>query len=1182
MNTESQDLSGREQRLQEMLVACLDSVEAGQEPDRQALLERYPDCAAELDEFLASREHLDQLAAPWREVAAATGAAADDTPAVGAGGQPGPTVRYFGDYELLEEIARGGMGVVYRARQRSLNRTVAVKMILAGQLASAVDVERFRREAEAAANLDHPHVVPIYEVGEHQGQHYFSMKLIEGGSLAQQMGRFRSDPHAAARLLRTVARAVHHAHQHGLLHRDLKPANILLDAQGQPHVTDFGLAKRVQPDGAPSQSGAIVGTPAYMAPEQAAGGKGLTVAADVYSLGAILYEMLTGRQPFRGATTLDTLLAVMERDPEPPSASEPGMDRDLETICLKCLEKDPHRRYGSAEELADDLERWLNGEPIHARPTGRWERGTKWARRRPAVAALIAVSAAAVGALVVSAGLFTLSLQGALGRSREQELLAREQAHFAAEQEKLAKDRLWQSLRDQARAQRLTGDRWTALAALAEAVKIRNDPQLRQDAIQAITSPGLRLVCRLGPRHLAIGGEGPYLRFSTDGRLLATTENLWEPGQTESKDGIKVWEIPSGQLVGQTKCDYYGDQYTFRPTAPVLAVCPPGRDTVCLWEPATDRVLAKFKGKPPLHFSHDGKLLAVAEGKQVRVWDVDRQKQLPFAAGGTPLAFVSPDELVIRDGDQLRRWNVRTGEQTFATPQGTVAQVWNRDGRLAGVRNEKGFGRGRFTLWDLEAGKERASLPDPGPLTGPNALALSAAAALAAAPDLAEPYSARLFDLMTGRPRGRLTIPGFAGNALYRGFFNPPGSLLATVDADPGNVRVWDVNTGNLLATLPEQRCPVWSPDGRYLAVFASGWFEPEGSPSRYGGTDSHTRVYEVAAPTPTCRVPAAVEALAFADGGRRLLAQGTVWDAARDRGPPLLRPVAAETGPAFLYYAASPAGMWGLRVWETLKPGQPLKLQEIYPGRRTVELPARDAAGEATGLEVSPDGKSLVLVWRQHINLNPNGTSYTTASHLELWDASGRSPVKRWDLAPEHRGDSAAVCFSPDGGLVAAWLGGDILLRDVKTAADRALKGVTQEETGRGHAVLHNVKQLHFSPDGRLLFAVFDGGAIAEVDVSTGKRLGLWKGHQGDVLSLAVSPDGRTVASGGEDRTIRLWEATTGTELARWEGHEAKVTALTFSPDGATLVSGSGDGVCQLWDLPAIRKELAGLGLDW
>ncbi len=1180
MTTESQHLSGREQRLQEMLVACLESAEAGREPDRQALLERYPDCAAELDEFLAGREHLDQLAAPWRQVTAATGPAGDDTPAPRAAGQA-ETVRYFGDYELLEEIARGGMGVVYRARQRSLNRTVAVKMILAGQLASVADVQRFRREAEAAANLDHPNIVPIYEVGEHQGQHYFSMKLIEGGSLAQQMERFRGDPHAAARLLRTVARAVHQAHQHGLLHRDLKPANILLDAQGQPHVTDFGLAKRVQPDGAPSQSGAIVGTPAYMAPEQAAGGKGLTVAADVYSLGAILYELLTGRPPFRGATTLDTLLAVMERDPERPSVSVPGMDRDLETICLKCLEKDPHRRYASAADLADDLERWLNGEPIEARPTGRWERGAKWARRRPAVAALIAVSVVAVAALFLSAGLFTLSLRGALGRSLEQEMVAREQARFAAEQEKLAKDRLWQSLRDQARAQRLAGDRWKSLAALAEAVKIRNDPQLRQDAIQAITSPGLREVCRLGPRSLTIGGEGPYLQFSADGRLLATTESLWEPGQIESKDGIKVWEIPSGRLVGKVECNYYGDQYAFRPTTPVLAVCLHGPDTVRLWDPASDRVLAQFKGKPPVHFSPDGKLLAAVEDKQVRVWDVDRKEQLPFTAAGTPLAFLSPDDLVVRDGDRLRRWNVRTSREAYATPEGTVAQVWSDDGRLAGVRDRKDRNRGPVTVWDVQT-VPRATLPDPGPLPYHSSLPLSATAALAAVPDPAEPYSARLIDLLTGKPRGRLTIPGFAGNALYRGLFNPAGSLLATTDSDAGNVRVWDVNTGNLLQTLQEQRCPAWSPDGRYLAVFASGWFEPEGSPNRRGGTDSHTRVYEVAAPTPTYRVSAGVEALAFAAGGRRLLAQGTVWDAARGGGPLLLRPAPDWASQGLPYYAASTAAMWGVRTWDTMKAGQPLKVQEVYPQRRTVEFPGRKEAGEATGLVVSPDGKSLALVWRQHINLNPNGTSYTTATHVEVWDVSGRSPVRRWDLAPQHRGDSAVVCFSPDGNLVGAWLGNDILLWDVKTGAERPLKGVTQEETGEGHAVLHNVNQLRFAPDGRLLFAVFDGGTIAPVDVATGKRLGLWKGHQGDVLSLAVSPDGRTAASGGEDRTIRLWEVATGQELARWEAHEAKVTALTFSPDGTTLVSGSGDGVCKLWDLPAIRKELAGLGLDW
>ena len=290
----------------------------------------------------------------------------------------------FGDYEILEEIARGGMGVVYRARQISLNRLVALKMIRAGRLASPEEMERFRFEAEAAANLDHPHIVPIFDVGEHLGQLYFSMRLVEGGSLARRLTECGRDPLGAARLVATVAQAVDHAHRQGFWHRDLKPANILLDALGRPLVTDFGLAKRVKEDVALTQSGAILGTPSYMPPEQAAGSKQpLTAAADVYSLGAVLYEVLTGRPPFRAETVRETIFLVLESEPLPPSTLRPGLPADLERVCLKCLEKSPNARYPTPKALAEDLERYLRGEEVEAGRPGPLQKLARWTRREP-------------------------------------------------------------------------------------------------------------------------------------------------------------------------------------------------------------------------------------------------------------------------------------------------------------------------------------------------------------------------------------------------------------------------------------------------------------------------------------------------------------------------------------------------------------------------------------------------------------------------------------------------------------------------------------------------------------------------------------------------------------------------------------------------------------------------------
>jgi serine/threonine-protein kinase len=299
-------------------------------------------------------------------------------------------------YEVLGELGRGGMGVVFKARQVALNRDVALKVIKSGSFATQPEVVRFQSEAEAIAQLDHPHIVPIYEVGQVLGQHFFSMKLVTGTSLDKRLNEFAADPRAVATLVVVAAEAVHHAHQRGILHRDLKPANILLDERGQPHVTDFGLARRLGAGNELTHSGTLAGTPAYMSPEQATQARGsLSTATDVYGLGTILYAMLSGRAPFTATTLVETLDMVRTQSPEPPSLLNARVPRDLEIICLKCLEKEPRRRYPSALELAQDLQRWLQGIPILARPVGPLARAGMWCRRNKALTTVAALLMAA-------------------------------------------------------------------------------------------------------------------------------------------------------------------------------------------------------------------------------------------------------------------------------------------------------------------------------------------------------------------------------------------------------------------------------------------------------------------------------------------------------------------------------------------------------------------------------------------------------------------------------------------------------------------------------------------------------------------------------------------------------------------------------------------------------------------
>jgi WD40 repeat protein/tRNA A-37 threonylcarbamoyl transferase component Bud32 len=508
----------------------------------------------------------------------------------------GVKVRYVGDYELLEEIARGGMGVVYKARQASLNRIVAVKMILAGQLASETDVKRFRSEAAAAARLQHKNIVAIHEVGEHEGQHYFSMDFVDGPSLAEVVRKGPLPARQAAQCVKTIAEAVEHAHRQGILHRDLKPSNILLDPQGQPRVTDFGLAKHVasggrqppdeSPDSGLTATGQVLGTPSYMPPEQATGEGCVDSRSDVYSLGAVLYELLTGHVPFQAETPALTIQQILETEPVAPARLLPTIPRDLDTVCLKCLQKDPQRRYASAQELADDLGRWLDNRPIKARRIGPVGRAARWCQRKPVVATLsgvaIALLLSTVAAIVVG--------------YRE------------------TRSHLRDSLLHQARAlaQTTAADRrFQALDALERAARIRPGMDLRNEYLRCLDLAGLRSAAPATTR--------------IDARKVPE-----RAAHRVSDDPYWLWFGSDGSVSGHFAFRGSDDELTG-----IL-----GRDPTRLsWKTAqrpmsldleAGQATAKLPGVEQVNvlgLSRDGRwLVAHADGKALQIWDLDESK----------------------------------------------------------------------------------------------------------------------------------------------------------------------------------------------------------------------------------------------------------------------------------------------------------------------------------------------------------------------------------------------------------------------------------------------------------------------------------------------------------------------------------------------------------------------------
>jgi eukaryotic-like serine/threonine-protein kinase len=527
MNDEPRSSSDR---VSAVIRAYLQAVESGTAPNQDEFIERHSDLADELRDFFANDAWL-KACANEGTIGRGRGSDAATIPPSSQGSlspvnRPGEipeAFRQFGDYEVLEEIARGGMGVVYKARQISLNRIVALKMILSGQLSAEQDLQRFLAEAEAAANLDHPGIVPIFEVGEYNGQHYFSMGFVDGTSLAEKIQDGPLPAEIAVQFVKRVAEAMAFAHQHGVIHRDLKPGNVLVGRDGQPRVADFGLAKRVEHDSGLTTSGQILGTPSYMPPEQASGNPDqVGERSDVYAMGAILYALLTGRPPFQAANPLDTIMQVTMQDPVSPRQLNQQISRDLETICLKCLEKDPARRYPSAQALADELQCVMNGEPIKARPVGKIGRGLRWCRRNPSLAAALLATVVSLLAGSIVSTFFAY-------QSYQREQRARESERRAFHNLYAANLNLAQAAWNDANVHRVM-----------ELLEFFRPTSLDQEDLRGWEWYYMWRLCHADYQTLQ-GHTGVVfsLAYSSDGSMLATATD----------DTIRLWDVKSRRLL---------------------------------------------------------------------------------------------------------------------------------------------------------------------------------------------------------------------------------------------------------------------------------------------------------------------------------------------------------------------------------------------------------------------------------------------------------------------------------------------------------------------------------------------------------------------------------------------------------------------------------------------------------